>query len=82
MGLRRKLTTLEQETKAAKRIAALATHELPPQVEHCLYLIGRSLVDFGRDGAPEHVLEALSAAEVSVEILKELRRRVESEIPR
>jgi hypothetical protein len=78
MGLRRKMTQAQTETAAAKRIARLQTHELPAQVEQCLFLIGKSLVDYGRDGGVEHVLEALGAAEVSVEILQELQRRVEA----
>jgi hypothetical protein len=76
VGLLRK-PRAEVETKAAKRIANLSTPELPPQVEHCLYIIGKSLADFGHDGSPEHVLDALGAAEISVEILRELKRRME-----
>jgi hypothetical protein len=76
MGLRRKLTQAT-ESAAARRIASLSTHELPPQVEHCLFVIGKNLADFGHDGDPVHVLEAQNAAEIAVEILTELRRRVE-----
>jgi hypothetical protein len=75
VGFRRKLASTV-ETKAAKRIAGLATPELAPWVEQCLYQIGRSLADWSRDGAPEHVLDAVGAAEIALEILQEIRRRV------
>lgn len=79
MGRLRRLiqAPTSEETAAGRRIASLQTHELPPQVEHCLYIIGKNLADFGHDGDPVHVLEALSAAEISVEILQEIKRRLE-----
>lgn len=75
MGLGRR-KQVQVETKAARRIASLQTHELPPQVEHCLFVIGKAMVDHGRDGAPQHLDDALGAAEIAVEILRELRNRV------
>lgn len=80
VGLGRRKTLQETPlTKTAKRIATLQTHELTGWVESCLYQTGRSLSEFNHDPARIEALdEALGAAEVCVEILREYRRRVEA----
>ena len=53
------------------------THEFVPWIEQCVYQIGRSTTDWSRSGEATHVLDALAAAETCVELLRELKRRVD-----
>lgn len=76
MGFRRKVTQGDLMTKMGRRIASLQTHDLPAQVEQCLFQMGDQMVRWNRDGDAVHIDEALGAAEVAVEILREFKRRV------
>lgn len=76
-GRWRKMTQAEKVTETAKRIATMPMHELTPYVEQGLYRIGKDLADYGHDGEPAYVLDALKEAELVVEILQEFRHRVE-----
>lgn len=73
MGWRRKVPA---ETKLARRLARMETTDFPKWVEQCLLGVGRGMVDYSRDSDPIHIEEALSAAQVAVEVLTEFKRRV------
>lgn len=60
---------------AAKRAAMLATPDLVPWAETCLYQIGRSLSDFQRDQDGYALAEAVQSAEVLQAILAEVSGR-------
>lgn len=61
---------------AAKRAAMLATHELVPWAETCLYEIGRNLLDYQRDpGHPTALAEASGALGTLSAIMDEIHAR-------
>ena len=74
---RKKPMPAEKQTATAKRIAHMQTAELAPYVEQSIYRIGKDLADYGHDGEPAYVLDAIREAELMLEILQEFRRRVE-----
>lgn len=81
MGLRSLLFKTDEPverpvSKAERRVKALATHDLVPWADQCLYTIGRSLNDWSRDAAR---LELLSEAQEGMDalqvIMAELQQR-------
>lgn len=60
---------------AAKRAALLATHDLVPWAETCLYEIGRNLTGYSRDQDLAALAEATNATEVLQAIIAEINGR-------
>ena len=68
----------EAATKAERRVQALATHDLVPWADQCLYAVGRSLSEWSKDAEGiERLYEAREGAQALQTIVEELVRRAE-----
>lgn len=63
------------DSKIASRVAKMSQDDLIAWSDQALYSAGRNLTQYQRDGLPEYLDEAETAAAVLSAIVAEIRRR-------
>jgi len=61
--------------KVTSRAEKMSREDLIAWSDQAIYTTGRCLTQYSREGAPEHLMDALTGAQVLLATVQEIRRR-------